>query len=147
MSAPICSVSLAPGADDNGFALMLSQLIRQNVDERPEKAVALSKMWGRVAIQVMDLGMSVTLRFADGRLTVYDGVAGIPDITVRADAEWVTKMSLVEIHPRFGLPDPRGEVFQEIQRAEKAGEIETIGALSSPLLLLRLNQVMSVAQA
>jgi len=139
------SVGLAPGADQNGFADMLATLIRQNLDERPEKRGAFSRMRGRVAIVLEDIGSAVTLRFEGGRLTIHNGIVGIPDVTVRAPWEWVTKMSLVEITPRFGLPDPRGEVAQEVAEAQKQGIIKVHGLFPSLPLVLRLTNVMSVA--
>ena len=138
------SIQLAPGAEDNGFAAMLAQLIRQNIDDRPEKKKVLRRMLGRVALVVTDLQLAVTLLFERGRLTVYDGIVGIPDVTVRAPSEWHTRMSLVELEPRLGLPDPRGEVARAVFEASRRGEIAVYGALSSPTLVLRLTQVMSV---
>lgn len=138
------AIQLAPRAEDNGFAVMLAQLIRQNVDDRPEKKRALARMFGRVALVVSDLGLAVTLLFERGRLTIFDGIVGIPDVTVRAPSEWHTRMSLVELEPRFGLPDPRGAVAREVFEASRRGEVKVYGALSSPTLVLRLTQVMSV---
>lgn len=138
------AIQLAPGAEDNGFAVMLAQLIRQNVDDRPEKKRALARMFGRVALVVSDLGLAVTLLFERGRLTIFDGIVGIPDVTVRAPSEWHTRMSLVELEPRLGLPDPRGAVAREVFEASRRGEVKVYGALSSPTLVLRLTQVMSV---
>ena len=139
------SVHLAPGAERNGFATMTAQLIRQNADDHPAKKATLARMIGRVALVVEDLGMSLTLVFEGGRLTVYDGIVGIPDLTVRAPSEWHMKMSLVELEPRFGLPNPRGEVAREVFEAGRRGEVKTYGALASLPLMLRLTKVMSVA--
>lgn len=138
------AIQLAPGAEDNGFAVMLARLIRQNIDDRPEKKRALARMLGRVALVVSDLGLAVTLLFERGRLTLLDGIVGIPDVTIRAPSEWHTRMSLVEIEPRFGLPDPRGTVAREVFEASRRGEVQVYGALASPTLVLRLTQLMSV---
>ncbi|MEM9070856.1 MAG: SCP2 sterol-binding domain-containing protein [Myxococcota bacterium] len=138
------SVHLSPGADNNGFAVMLAQLIRQNIDDRPEKKEAMGKMTGRVALVVEDLSLAVTLRFEEGRLTVHDGVVGIPDLTVRAPSEWHTRMSLVELEPRLGLPNPRGDVAREVFEASRRGDVKVYGMFTSLPLMLRLTQVMSV---
>ncbi len=139
------AIHLAPRAEHNGFASMLATLVRQNIDERPEKKQTLLKMRGRVALVVVDLDMTVTLHFEGGRLTVHDGVVGIPDLTIRADSEWHTQMSLVEIHGRTGLPDPRGEVMKSILTASRSGAIEMFGMWRSFPLALRLTQVLSVS--
>lgn len=139
------SIHLAPRAEDNGYAVMVAQLLRQGIDEKPEKKGSLAKMFGRVTLVVTDLGLTVTLVFDGGRVTVHDGFAGIPDVTVRAPSEWHTKMSLVEIEPRFGLPDPRGAVTKEVLEASKRGEIEMHGMWSSLPLVLRMTKILSVA--
>jgi hypothetical protein len=140
------AVALAPGAGENGFAQMLATLLRQNIDDRPEKKASFVKMHGRVSIVLEDIGSAVTLNFESGRLTIYDGITGIPDVTIRAPWEWVTKMSLVELEPRFGLPDIRKPVAKEVGEAQKDGTIKIHGWLASMPLMMRLTKVMSVAE-
>ena len=142
---PEASVALSPAAADNGFAQMLATMIRQNVDERPEKKASLLRMSGRVAIVLEDLDNAVTLIFERGRLLIDHGVVGIPDLTVRAPWEWVTKMSLVELEPRFGLPDARQPVAKEVAQAQKDGVIKVHGLPLALPLMFRLTKVMSVA--
>src|SRR5690606_7170541 len=108
------------------------------------KRRALARMRGRVAIVVEDLALAITLVFEGGRVTVHDGIRGIPDATVRASSDYVTKMSLVELEPRTGLPDPRGEVAREVFEASKRGDIRVLGLLSSLPLIARMTRVMSV---
>ena len=142
----MATIIMAPGANENGFASMLSTLIRQNLDERPEKLRSFERMAGRVTLVVEDLAMTVTMHFERGRMTVYDGVVGIPDVTVRAPSELVTQMSLMELEPRFKLlPDPRGENTKAILEASRLGKMEMHGTLTHLPLVLRLTQVMSVA--
>lgn len=138
------SVELAPGAGDNAFAEMLAQLLRQNLDDHAPKRDAVERMLGRVSIVVEDLALAVTLVFEAGRVVVHDGIRGIPDATVRTTSDYVMKLSLVELDPRTGLPDPRGEVAREVFEASKRGEIRVIGLVSSLLLLVRMTRVMSV---
>jgi len=137
-------VALAPGAERNGFAPMLAQLVRDNLTERPAKKDTLRKMRGRVALVIEDLELVVTLHFHDGGVTVHDDFHGIPDSTVRTTSEWITKMSLMELEPRFGLPDPRGEVTREVAKAQAEGAIEVHGGLPRLPLMLRLTKLLSV---
>ncbi|MBC7173998.1 MAG: SCP2 sterol-binding domain-containing protein [Polyangiaceae bacterium] len=138
------SVELAPGTESNAFADMLAQLVRQNLDDHPEKKATLLRMRGRVAIVIDDLGLAVTLLFEEGRMRVHDGIFGVPDATLRTTSDYVMKMSLVELEPRTGLPDPRGEVAREVWAASQRGEIRVLGLLTSLGLLVRLTRVMSV---
>lgn len=142
MGRPV--IELAPGADDNGFALMLADLLRQNMEDHPEKRADFERLLGRVAIVVEDAEVAVTLGFEAGRLRVFDGIVGIPDLTIRASSEEVTKMSLMELLPRFGLPDPRGENTRAILQASREGKIRMYGALMNLPLVLRLTRLMSV---
>ena len=59
------SIHLAPRAEDNGYAVMVAQLLRQGLDERPEKKATVAKMHGRVTLVVTDLGLTVSLVFDD----------------------------------------------------------------------------------
>jgi len=143
-SIPEPVVDLGPGAEEHGFALMLSDLIRQNLEDHPGKKRDFARLAGRVAIVVEDAGVSVTLRFDAGRLTVHDGIVGIPDVTIRAEADDVTAMSLMELTPRLALPDPRGESTRRILDAQRKGRIRMYGALANLPLVVRLTRVMSV---
>ena len=138
------AIHLAPGASENGLALMLSGLVQQNLIDHPAKKQTFLKMAGRIVIQALDIGVSLTLVFARGRLTVYDGVVGVPDVVVRAPSEEITYLSLVELEPRFGLPDPRGENTRHVMQASRDGRIEVRGLLPNLLTMLRLTKVMSV---
>ena len=80
----IPDVELAPGADDNGLAYMLAGLIRQNMQAKPHKQADFSGLDGTVAIVAEDVDVALTLRFEKGaKLTIHDGIVGIPDVTVR----------------------------------------------------------------
>lgn len=137
-------IELAPGTESNAFADMLAQLVRQNLDDHPDKKGAFLQMRGRVALVVEDLGVAVTLSFGGGKLSVHDGIHGIPDATMRTTSDYIMKMSLIELDPRTGLPNPKGAVAREIWNASRRGEIRVFGLLTSLGLLARLTRVMSV---
>lgn len=138
------SIELGPGAGENGFAVMLSELLRQNLADHPEKMRDFDRLLGRVAIVVEDARVSVTLHFQSGRLMVHGGIVGIPDVTIRANSDDVMQMSLVELVPRLGLPDLRKENARAMIRAQREGRVKMYGALVNLPLVLRLTRVMSV---
>ena len=74
---------------------------------------------------------------------VHAGIFGIPDMTVRAPSELIMQMSMIELLP-IGLPDPRGEVAQQLRDAEKRGDVRYYGLLPNLPLALRLTRIMSV---
>jgi len=138
-------IELAEGADDNGFALMVSELIRQNIEDDSTKRRDFERLRGRIAMIVEDARVAVTLHFGLSRLVVHDGIVGIPDLTIRADSDWITRMSLMELLPRLGVPDPRGENTRAVFEASSSGAIKMYGALTNLPVVMRLTRVMSVA--
>jgi len=143
MRAP--SIELSAEAEENGFALMISELLRQNLQDHPEKMRDFDRLRAKVALVVEDARVAITLAFESGRLVVHDGIWGIPDLTIRADTDLITQMSLMELVPRVGLPDLRGENTRAILGASRDGRIKMYGALTNLPVVLRLTRVMSVS--
>ena len=137
-------IELAPGAEDNGLASMLSALILQNLKDKPKKRDDFAKLRGRVAIVAEDAAVSLTLVFEGNMLTIYDGIVGVPDVTVRADSEDIVQLSLVELTSFLGLPNPRGAALREVVQKSKHGKIRVFGALLHWPLVLRLTRLMSI---
>jgi hypothetical protein len=137
-------IELAPGAENNGLAEMLSSLILQNLNDKPEKRADFAKLRGRIAIVAEDAGVSLTLVFEGNMLTVHDGIVGVPDVTVRANSDDIVQLSLVEIVPRLGLPNLRGEAMRQVLQKSKRGDIRVFGALLHFPLVLRLTRLMSI---
>jgi hypothetical protein len=137
-------IEVEPAAENNGLAQMISGLILQNLQERPEKRVDFARLRGRFAIVAQDAGVALTLEFTGNMLTVYDGIAGIPDITVRASSEDIVQMSLLELTPLWGLPNlftPSGRAF--LQKTQ-TGRVRVYGGLLHVGSLLRLTRLLSV---
>lgn len=137
-------IELAPRAGENGLVSMLADLLRQNLEDHPNKQVDFAKLEGRVAIVAEDAGVALTLEFQRGKLVLHDGIVGIPDVTVRAPSDDVMAMSLVELTTTRALPDPRGETMKKVWAGMRAGRIHVYGALFHAPLMLHLTRVMSV---
>ena len=137
-------IELAPGAEDNGLAAMLSALILQNLNDKPVKRDDFAKLRGRVAIVAEDAAVSLTLVFEGNMLTVHDGIVGVPDVTVRANSDDIVQLSLVELTPVLGLPNLRGAAMREVVQKSKRGDIRVFGALLHWPLVLRLTRLMSI---
>ena len=125
-------VELAPGAEDNGLAIMLSDLVRQNLEAKPHKKSDFDALAGTVAIVADDADVVLTMRFeAGGKMRIFDGIEGIPDVTIRGPADAILAMSNMPLatrarpsHPAPGRPpgaqddaravqpDPVGEAAQ-----------------------------------
>ena len=60
-AAPL--VALAPGAEENGLAIMLGDLVRQNLEAKPQKMADFDALDGRVSIVADDADVALTLVF------------------------------------------------------------------------------------
>jgi hypothetical protein len=131
-------------AEENGLAQMVAGLILQNLQEHPGKRADFARLRGRVAIVAEDAGVAMTLAFEGNMVTVSDGIVGVPEVTVRARSEDIVQLSLLELIPRVGLPNPLGTATREIFAKSQAGHVRVYGALLHIPLLLRLSRLLSV---
>jgi hypothetical protein len=137
------AIELAPGAGDNGLAVMMATMMSQNLADHPERAPAFERLLGRVAIVAEDADVALTMELLGGRAIVHDGIVGIPDVTIRGSAERIADLSRMETG-RFGLPDPRGEVNRAMLAAVRAGELRIYGLIAGLPLLARLGKVLAI---
>jgi len=137
-------IEFGPGAEDNSLARTLSDLLRGNIEDHPQKRRVFDRLRGRIALIATDTRVAVTLHFANAGLTVHTGIVGIPDLSIRADSDWITRMSRMELLPRIGLPDPRGENTRAVFGASSKGAIKMHGALTNLPVVLRFTRLMSV---
>jgi hypothetical protein len=144
------SIDLAAGAENNGLASMLGDLVRQNLEAKPHKVPDFEALEGRVAIVAEDADVCLTLHFERGHLTIYDGIVGIPDVAIRGTSDLIMAMSDMPLTRSLGLPfpNPRDKaqvaVSQSVLTAMRTGHLKMYGALVHPGLVLRLTRVMSV---
>ena len=144
------SIDLAPGAEDNGLASMLADLVRQNLEAKPHKVGDFEALDGTIAIVADDADVCLTLRFERGRLTIHDGIVGIPDVAIRGGSETIMALSNMPLTRPLGLPlpDPRDKdqvaLSRSVMAAMRSGEFKMHGALLHPGLVMRLTRVMSI---
>lgn len=144
------SIELAPGAEDNGFASMLADLVRQNLQAKPHKERDFRALSGSIAIVAEDADVALTMRFARGALMIHDGIVGIPDVTIRGASDTIMALSNTPLVTRLGLPfpDPRDKegvaVSRSVMDAMKAGRFHIYGLAFHVSMLLHLTRVMSV---
>jgi hypothetical protein len=137
-------VDIDASAEQNGLALMVAGLISQNLQEHPNKRADFARLRGTVAIVAEDAGVAMTLAFQGNTVTVSDGIVGVPQVTVRARSEDIVQLSLLELIPGLGLPNPLGSATREIFQKSLAGHVRVYGALLHIPMLLRLTRLLSV---
>ena len=146
-------VILATGTEDNGLAIMLGDLVRQNLEAKPGKKVDFAALEGRVAIVADDADVALTLVFergASGTLTIHDGIAGIPDVTIRGPSDAILALSNMPIETPLDLPIPSPrdrealKVVGDLTRAMREGKLHMYGMVLHLPLVMKLTRVMSV---
>lgn len=143
MSAP--DIELFPGGEQSAFAGMMAELIRANLIDHPEKMRDFRAMRGRVALIADDAESAATLCFDRGKLSVYPGLYGIPDVTIRGTSTELIDLSRLPLHPRLRfLPDFRSPVAHSLARALYDGRLRIRGILRHAGLGLRLSRVFSI---
>lgn len=173
MGSTAIAIELAPGAEDNAFAAMLADLVRQNLESKPHKKKDFDALEGTVALIADDADVALTLDFrpsrdtpartsslrlrrlknarpdhGSGRLVVHDGIEGIPDVAVRGSADSIMSLSNIPLTRFLQLPVPTDraalEVLREMLGASFTGKLQIHGVFGNVGLLARLTRVMSV---
>ena len=137
----IC-IELAEGASDIGLAVMLKDLLLQNLAEHPRKITDFKKLAIPIGLTVSDADLALTLKFDKGGLTIYPGIQGDPGLNITAEAETVMDLSNVRI--KWGLPYYFDEPGQAVLDAMRHGRLKIKGMLAHFPSLVRLARVMSV---
>lgn len=65
-----------------------------------------ARMRGTVAFVAQDVGTSITLRFDFGRLTLHDGIVGVPDVTFLGAEADIEELGNARVLPVVPVPLP-----------------------------------------
>jgi hypothetical protein len=142
MEKPV--IVLDEGARDVGLAEMMFNLIRQNLEENPEKIKCFNSLDAKVMIEARDIQIVIGLEFEQGRLTVSRGFSPKPDLHIITDSATILALCLLKI--KFGLPyffDANG--FKVLKKL-LARELVIKGLLSHFAALVKLTKVFSVVK-
>ena len=135
-------VKVDEGAEEVGLAVILAQLIQQNLDQNPRKWDDFKKLSSRISLDAVDAGVSVTLSFDLNSLVVYEGIRGTPDIKISASSEGL--LGLANLRIVAGLPSPFGREARGLRAGLLTGGVKIVGALRKPAQLVRFTRLMSV---
>jgi hypothetical protein len=128
--------------EPSGLAQMLGGLIEANLQAHPEREVLVSKP-ATFAIRALDAGTDISIRFAEGAVTIRNGVVGRPNLVIETDSDSLLGLSSVPL--KFGLPDVMTKEGREVNRKLLKGELKVRGLLRHPGKLARLNKLLSVS--
>jgi hypothetical protein len=140
MKEPV--IILDDGAKDVGLAEMLFNLLRQNLEQKPQKISSFEALDSNIVMVARDIDITVTLAFKRGKLKIYDGVVGKPDLKIIADHDAILELSLINI--RMGLPNYFDKTGRNVFKKVLLGDLKIEGLLRHPLQLTHLTKIFSV---
>jgi len=126
--------------EPNGLAAIIGGLIEGNLQQHPEREALLKP--AVVGITAPDVGVSITLQIAPGRVGVANGLQGKPHLLVEANSDTLIELSSVPL--RFGLPDNFTKDGRAVTGSLMKGRIKVRGMTRHLGRLARLNKLLSV---
>jgi hypothetical protein len=135
-------ITVDRGAQENGLANMVAELLRANVESSRRKRAVFSRLKGSVGISATDAEVDVTLVFDRGRCLIHDGILGGTIVGVSADSDSIIQLSNVRLvggQPFFFDRTGRAVLRKILRRT-----IRIRGLLRHPVTLTRLTIVLSV---
>lgn len=135
-------ITLSDSAMENGLAIMLSSLIRQNIADKPEKLADLKRLCIDVGIEAYDIDVKLTMSFSGGGLVFHNGIRENAQVLIVADSDSILNLSLISI--RFGLPWLFDKNGMEFARKFLSGSLKIKGMATNPMALVRLTRLVSV---
>jgi len=135
-------VVLGKGAQDLGLAVMLKDLLLQNLEQNPHKKEDFKKLNIDIGLTVPDAEISLTMSFRNGALTIYPAIKGKPGLSITSVSDVVMGLSNVKI--KGGMPYYFDAAGREILKAMFSGGLKMKGMFTHFPSLIRLSRVMSV---
>ncbi|MCS6857288.1 MAG: SCP2 sterol-binding domain-containing protein [Sandaracinaceae bacterium] len=129
-------------SEANGLARMLAALLKDNLRDHPERLELLRSLRGQVAFYAEDAEVATTIDFQGDSVVLQDGIVGIPDLTIRGEAECIVELSRSE--SIAGFPNPLGPVNRSLWKAWEEGRLRIHGLPWAIRLLWALGQVLKV---
>jgi hypothetical protein len=140
MEKPV--ILLDEGARDVGLAEMMFNLIRQNLEQKPQRLSSFKALNSNVVIVARDIDITIALAFKKGELTIYNGIVGKADLKIIADHDAILSLSLINIFK--GLPNYFNRAGRTLLKKLLLGDLKIEGMLKHPLQLIHLTKIFSV---
>lgn len=139
-------VDLAPGAESDPLARLFADLVREGVrDARARRD--FERLRGAIGVVADDTDSALTLRFDFGRLTVHEGLVGVPTVTIRGSTEDIRALADLPASDWRVVPAlaSRGgrQALLTVARALRGRRLKIYGLVLHARLVLRLLRVLS----
>lgn len=135
-------IEFGPGIEDGGMAMMMADIIKSNLEEKPRRLKNFNALNGNIYLKAEDAEVDMTLVFNKGSLSIHNGKAGIPKIGIVTDSG--TLLNLANISIKFGLPYYLDATGREVIIKLVTGKLKIKGLITHPIMLTRFTKLMSV---
>ncbi len=135
-------INLAPGAEENGMAVMLGDMIKTNIENKPSKLKDFNKLKGTVLLNAVDADVQMTMVFNKGSLTIHDGKVGKPMLQIATDSG--TLLDLANLSIKFGMPYYFDETGLMVIKKLMKRELKIKGMFAHTMALTHMTKIMSV---
>jgi len=135
-------IIILPEARELGLPVMLADLVRQNVEKRPDKIKPFESLDAKVLIELPDIQTSAGLEFHRGKLTLSKDLSGKPDLHILTDSITILDLSLLKV--KLGLPYFFDKNGFKILKKILGGEIVIKGLFKNLPVLINLTKVISI---
>jgi len=138
----MAEINMAPGVDDAGLAVMMADIIKGNLRDKPVRENDFNALNGNIYLQAVDSDVDMTMAFNKGSLTVHNGKVGNPNICIAADS--LTLLDLANINIKFGLPFYFDKAGLTVLSKLLTRKLKLQGLITHPIMLTRFTKLMSV---
>jgi hypothetical protein len=126
-----------------GLGAMLADLMRANVARDPSRAALVRGVTGTINIVAKDADVEVGLEFADDSVHVFAKPFRRAGLEIVCDS--ATLMELTTVPLLAGQPDVRTKQGRDVVAKMLRRELRVKGLLAHPILLGRLQRLLSAA--
>lgn len=135
-------ITVAPDVGDAGMAVLMAEMIKTNLENKPERLKDFILLKGDVWITASDADTDMTMAFDHGRMKVHGGKVGKPILRISTDSS--TLLDLANLQIKFGMPYYFDEVGVMVLKKLLTGGLKIKGLVTHNLALTRLTKIISV---
>lgn len=135
-------INIAAGVENSGLAMMMADIIKGNLKEKPFREKLLNGLKGNIYLVAEDAEVDMTMAFETDCLTVHCGKVGTPKVVIRTDS--MALLDLANIRIKFGLPYYFDKVGRSVIKKLLTGQLKLKGLLTHPFMVTRFTILMSV---
>lgn len=138
----MAKIEISPDVEDGGMATMIADIIKGNLQEKPQREKDFNALSGNIYMHAEDAEVDMTLVFKKGSLAVHNGKVGKPKISIVTDS--TTLLDLANIDVKLGLPYYFDAAGLGVISKIVTRKLKIKGLVTHPIKLTRFTKLMSV---